>query len=136
MKFISQNGTEVLWKSTAQIVRRTLCLEFKNRSTWTEDKFLNLVWKHTGLLCISVRLKSVYRILEEKSVAHAYELTFQTGPGFSLQTRRDVNNLVGEIENDIINTLHVTLRGETHRPKSLATEHEINTFGQEKDIKN
>ena len=131
MKFISLKGTEIQWKARPRVAKRTLSFSFTNSGTWTEDKFLNIIWKHAGLLCESVRLVSVYRY--NNSVGHAYELTFQTGPGFSLNSRRDVNNLVADIEADILTNLPVVLRGYTHRPKSLATDHELTTLGQESD---
>ena len=132
MKFISQKGTEIQWKAPVRLAKRTLSFSFTNQGCWTEDKFLNIVWKHAGLLCESVRLASVYRY--DNIVGHAYEITFQTGPGFSLQTRRDVNNIVAEIESEALKVLNITLRGDTHRPKSSASEYEMITFGQELEI--
>ncbi len=114
MKFISQNGKEIEFYSSARIAKRSLSFVINDPNNWNEDQLLKIIWKISGNNCVLVKLGNIYRNDITKNISHRYDLEFITGFCLLLKTRKDVNDLMNLIEESISEKLDVKING-THK---------------------
>lgn len=118
MIYINKNGSEdrpgkFKIGHAPKIVRRHVSFALLDRGSYATDKFVKIVWKHAGCLCVSVQLVGTYRA-PDGTLKHNYDLRFQTGP--KLIDERGVNEIVAAIEDEAQAELNVDCQGHTHRP--------------------
>jgi hypothetical protein len=120
MKYITLAGRTVQFKKPPVVTKRSLSFRLLSPSTWAEDAFLNIVWKHAGHHCTEIKLRGTYRDPVDTSLSHNYDLFFQIG--YKLLEPLAVNAIVADIEADIQQNLKVDLKGRGHErriPKCL-----------------
>jgi hypothetical protein len=100
--------------SSIKTAYRDLSFTLNDPGTWNTDQLLNLLWRKAGGIIESVTLRSTYHDPTTRQITHLYRIIINvvhanSNAGFGFLDT-NVNQLMAEIEDEIDNTLNVTLR--------------------------
>lgn len=91
----------------AIVVKRTFNFFLNSPLTWDTEKFLNIIWKHTGFRCVEIRLVDHNYRHPLYGKCHRYDLYFITGNG--IMNGNEVNPLMQKIEADLREHMDITM---------------------------